>query len=107
MSGPILVQPDEDKRRPRHPEGQDQNEGHDVTGVGEVLRECGRVLLIVDRNSASYSPHHRKYVGVSVHDSDKARTQSEDGQGGGVGGHVLPVQHADEGISVEQRLVEA
>ena len=106
VSRPSLVASDEDERSPREPEEEDEDEGHDVARVGEVLAEGGRVLFVVDGRSAPHPPHHREDVRVGVDDGDDGGSEDEDGQGGRVGGHVPPVEEADEGVTVEPRLVE-
>ena len=55
---------------PRHPEGDDQRKGHGVARIGQVLRQGGRVLLVVDGGARSQSCLHNKYVRVVVQQRD-------------------------------------
>lgn len=77
-----------------------------MAGVGEVLGEGSGVLLVVDGDSAAQLAHHVEDVDVGVDYGDEAGAQHQDGQGGRVGGHVAPVQHADVRLLVEEGLVE-
>lgn len=92
---------------PGDPEGHYEDERHDVTGIAQVLRKGSGVLLVVDWLAGSQSSHHREDVEVSVNDSDDRRTEYEYREGDGVGGHISPVEHADERLAIEDRLVEA
>lgn len=93
--------------RPAEPEHSYQRERGHVARVGQVARQCRGVLFVVDRHPAADAAHHAEDVHVVVDDGDDAGPQHEDGQRDGVGRHVAPVQHADEGVVVEQRLSEA
>lgn len=106
-AGDELVGLDADVGRPADPEGDDQHEGHQVAGIGEVLRQGGGVLLVVYGHAAPEALHHGEDVAVGVDDRDEAGAEEEDAEGGRVGGHVAPVQHADVGLLVEEGLVEA
>lgn len=101
-----LVNPDQDKGGPGETEDDDQNEGHDVSRISQVLRESRGVLFVVYGGPASHPPHHGEDVAVGVDDGDDRRAEDEDGEGRRVSGHVLPVEQADEGVPVEPGLVE-
>lgn len=102
-----LVNPDQDEWSPGEAEDNDEDEGHDMSRVGQVFGESGSVLLVMYRRTAPNPSHHGEDVAVSVDDGDDRGPQDEDCQGGRVGGHIFPVQEADEGVSVEPGLVEA
>lgn len=78
-----------------------------MTRVAQIFRQRGGVLLVVDQHTGLQSPHHGENIEVRVYDGDDRRPQHEDGERNGVRGHVAPVEHADEGLAVEDRLVEA
>lgn len=61
----------------------------------------------MDHLAGLQSPHHGENIEVRVDDGDDRRSQHEDRQRDGVCGHVAPVEHADEGLAIEDRLVEA
>jgi len=61
----------------------------------------------VDQRAGLQSLHHGENIEVRVDDGDDRRSQHEDRQRDGVRGHVAPIEHADEGLAIEERLVEA
>lgn len=72
-----------------------------MAGVGERLREGGRVLLVVEGVARPQLPEHAVDVGVRVDDRYQAGTEHQDQKGGRVRDHVAPVQHAYVRVSVE------
>lgn len=78
-----------------------------MTRVAQIFRQRSGVLLVVDQYAGFQPPHHGENIEVRVYDGDDRRSQHEDGERDGVRGHVAPVEHADEGLAIEDRLVEA
>lgn len=60
----------------------------------------------MDQHAGLQSPHRGENIEVRVDDGDDRRSQHEDRQRDGVCGHVAPIEHADEGLAIEDRLVE-
>lgn len=102
-----LVDAHRDEREPGHPEHCHQRKGHRMTGIGQVLGQGRRVLLVMYRRAGTQLPDHDEDVAKVVHDRDDGGAEHQDGQRGAVGGHVAPVQFTDERLLIEDRITVA
>ena len=68
MLGHELVERERNVGQPRQPEGHDQNEGHEVGRIGQVLAQGSGVLLVLLDERGAHLAHRVENVAVNVHD---------------------------------------